>query len=293
LNLSTIFQFFVIGINIGSIYGVVALGFNIIYNSTGVLNLAQGEFVMLGGLVMVAMTTWLGIPMPIGFIITVAIVTGVGILFERLAIHPSRNSDIVTLIIITVGVSVLLKGVAMFIWGKDYYFLPFFTSKKYLNFWEVSINTQTLWVMGIILLIVVILSLFFSKHIDGKAMLACQEDKEAGWLMGINVDRMILASFALSACIGGIAGIVITPIVLMDYERGTELAIKGFAAAVIGGMGSGGGALLGGLLLGILESLSAGMISSQYKNVIALSIFLIVLLVRPTGILGHPEIEKV
>ncbi len=286
---SQILQYLFTGITIGSIYGMVALGFNIIYNSTGIINLAQGEFVMLGGMIMISLTTALKLPMPLGFIVSVLLVTGIGAIFERLAIHPLKNPSVITLIIITIAASILFKGGAMFLWGKETFTLPSFSGEKPIFISNATILPQTLWILGIMSLVVLFLTLFFSFTRTGKAMKACAVNREAASLVGINVKIMVLLSFALSASIGAAAGIIITPISLMNYERGTMLAVKGFCVAVLGGLGSNVGAVMAGFVIGIMESLGAGFISSGYKDAIALVVLLIVLFVKPSGILGNRE----
>ena len=286
---SQILQYILTGITIGSIYGMVALGFNIIYNATGIINLAQGEFVMLGALIMVSLTQALGLPMVLGFFLSVIMVTLIGALFERLAIQPLKNPSVITLIIITIAVSILFKGGAMFIWGKEIHTLPAFSGEKPISLGGATILPQTLWILGAMGGIVVSLSLVFRLTLVGKAMKACAVNRVAAQLVGINVKAMVLLSFALSAAIGAVAGIIITPIALMDYERGTMLAVKGFCVAVLGGLGSGVGAVLAGFILGIMESLGAGLISSRYKDAIALIVLLLVLFLRPTGLLGTSE----
>jgi len=282
-------QYLFTGITIGTIYGMVALGFNIIYSSTGIINLAQGEFVMLGGMTMVYLTTIIRLPMAIGFFLSILIVTAIGAAFERAAIHPLRNPSVITLIIITVAASILFKGGAMFAWGKYTFILPPFSGEEPLNVLGATILPQTLWILGIMGATVVFLILFFGFTITGKAMRACAVNRTAASLVGINVKTMVLLSFALSAGIGATAGIIITPIALMDYDRGTMLAVKGFSVAVLGGLGSNVGAVLAGFIIGIMESLGAGFVSSGYKDAIALVVLLLVLFVRPSGLLGSRE----
>jgi len=286
---SQLLQYIFTGVAIGVIYGMIALGFNIIYNATGIINLAQGEFVMLGGMIMISLTKLAHLPMPLGFFISVAIVTLIGAAFERGAIHPLKNPSIITLIIITVAGSILFKGGAMFIWGKQTYTLPPFSSDKPISVFGAYLSPQILWILGIMAALVLFLVLFFTFTLTGKAMRACSVNKVAASLMGINVKLMILFSFALSAAIGAIAGIIITPVTLMNYDRGTMLAIKGFAAAVLGGLGSNVGAVIAGFIIGLMESLGAGFISSGYKDAIALFVLLVVLFLRPSGIMGTKE----
>ncbi len=272
---------------------MVGLGFNIIYNATSIINLAQGEFVVYGGLVMVFFMTVLKLPLIISFFLTVLAVTALGALFERFAIHPLKNAPLFILIIITLAASILFRGIAMFIWGKNPYGLPPFTKGTPVVIGGAVIVLQAFWVFAAAVAIVILMALFFGRTIIGKAMSACSFNPMAASLMGINVRKMILLSFSFSAALGGIAGIMITPISLMEYNRGTMLAVKGFCAAVLGGLGIGYGAVLGGLIIGVLESLTAGLVSSGFKDAVALLILLFILCFKPSGILGSEEVGKI
>ena len=289
---SQILQYLVTGISIGSIYGMVAIGFNIIYNATGIINFAQGEFVMLGGMIMVTLTATLGVPMFLAFFLTVIAVAAIGAIFERAAIYPLKNASVLTMIIITIGGSIVLKGIAMFVWGKESHMLPHFSSENAINVFGASVLPQTLWILGIMLGTVLLLSAFFRYTLAGKAMRACSSNRTAAYLVGIEARQMVCLSFVLSAAIGAVAGIIITPIALMDYNRGFSLALKGFSAAVLGGLGNSGGAVAAGFLIGIMESLGAGLISSSYKDAIALIVLLVILFVRPSGLFGNKEAMK-
>jgi branched-chain amino acid transport system permease protein len=286
---SQLIQFLFTGLTLGSIYALVALGFTMIYNATGIINLAQGEFVMLGGLIMVFCTAVLKIPLLIGFVLTVAVVMLLGALFERLAIHPLKNASLITLIMITLAASILFRGVAMFLWGKDPYGLPAFSGGQSIQLWGATLQPQIFWIFGITFLAVFGIGLFFNRTLTGKAMTACSFNPLAARLVGINVRKLVLLSFGLSAAVGAVAGAIITPITLMEYDRGPLLALKGFAAAVLGGLGSGVGAIAAGFIIGILESLGAGLISSGYKDAIALLVLLVILWVKPSGLLGSAE----
>jgi branched-chain amino acid transport system permease protein len=286
---SQLLQYLFTGITIGAIYGMVALGFNIIYSATGIINLAQGEFVMLGGMMMVYLTATIKLPMIVSFFLSILIVTMIGAAFERTAIHPLRNPSVITLIIITVAASILFKGGAMFAWGKHTSSLPPFSGEKPISVLGATVLPQTLWILGIMGATVALLILFFGFTLTGKAMRACAANRTAANLVGINVKIMVLLSFALSAGIGAVAGIIITPIALMNYDRGTMLALKGFSVAVLGGLGSNVGAVVAGFIIGIMESLGAGFISSGYKDAIALVVLLLVLFIKPSGLLGSRE----
>jgi len=286
-------QYLITGLTVGSVYAMVAVGFNIIYNVTEIINFAQGEFVMLGGLVMVFFHVAVGLPLVLSFPSTVILVTLVGILLDRLAISPIRQPSVLTLIIATIAASILIKGAAMFIWGKDSFDLPAFTGRNPVNFFGAVIQPQYFWVIGFLVIVAVGLSIFFDRTIIGKAMSACADNTDAAKLVGINVNQMVLLSFALSAAIGAVAGITITPISLMEYDRGAMLAIKGFGAAILGGLGSFPGAILGGLIMGGIESFGAGLISSGYKDAFALIVLMGVLFFKPSGIFGDIEISKI
>lgn len=289
---SQIVQYVITGITVGSIYAIVALGFNIIYNATEIINFAQGEFVMLGGLVMVTLVNSAGIPMPLAFFITILAVTLVGLLMERAAIFPLRNTTVLRLVIITIALSILIKGLAMFIWGKDSFALPAFSGETPIPFLGATIVPQTLWIVGLTAVLVVLLSIFFNRTLLGKAMSACADNPEAASLVGINTQRMVMLSFMLSAAMGAVAGMIITPAALMEYDRGALLALKGFGAAILGGLGHFYGAVAAGILLGLLESLGAGLISSAFKDAIALGVLLLVLFIKPSGLLGSAEVSK-
>ncbi len=290
---SQLFQYLITGLTVGSVYAMVAVGFNIIYNVTEIINFAQGEFVMLGGLIMVFFHVAVGLPLILAFPATVILVTLVGMLLDRMAIRPIRRPSVLTLIIATIAASILIKGAAMFIWGKDPYDLPAFSGRNPISFLGAVIQPQYLWVIGFLIITVIALSIFFDRTIIGNAMSACADNAVAASLVGINVKRMILLSFALSAGIGAVAGITVTPISLMEYDRGVMLAIKGFGAAILGGLGSFPGAILGGLIIGSIESFGAGLISSGYKDAFALLVLMAVLFFKPSGIFGDIEISKI
>lgn len=287
MNWGQIPQFMISGLTSGSIYALAAIGFNLIYNSTNIINFAQGEFIMLGGLIMVTFYAVLKLPLIIAAAITIGIVTLIGALIERVAIHPVRHSPVLNLIVITIGISIILSGAAMLIWGKEAQFYSPFTGGINFRIGKVSIASQTLWVLGLTLLMGLFLWSFFGRTVLGKAIRACSENREAARSIGINVERMILLSFGISAGIGAFGGIIITPITLMEFNSGTIIGLKGFCALIVGGLGSNLGAIIGGFLLGISESLAIGFISSSLKDAIAFLMLLMVLFIKPTGIIGR------
>lgn len=284
MGLDAFIQLFFSGITIGSIYALVALGFLIIYNATGIVNFAQGEFVMLGGMIAVTCHEVLHFPMLLTFAAAVLIVTVIGALFELLFIHPLRNPSVLGLIMITVAGSILMRGIAMFLWGKEEHGIPTFSGNEPVRLFGASISPQALWILGIMCAVLLALYLIFTRTLAGKAMRAVAADRTAAHLAGIPVRRIVLLSFAVSAGIGGIAGVILTPMTLMAFDRGTPLALKGFSAAVVGGLGNPAGAVIAGLSIGLVESYGAGLISSHYKDVFALVILLLVLFLKPDGL---------
>jgi branched-chain amino acid transport system permease protein len=283
---SQIVQYFLTGCTIGAIYALVAIGFNIIYNVTEVINFAQGEFAVGGGLAMVLAVNTLYFPLWLGLLFSVALVSLVGALLYLLTIRPLKKPTILTMIMVTIAGSIILKGLAMFGWGKDPYALPSFTSGPPIKFWGASLMPQSFWVIGILAFLVLLLSYFFGRTVIGKAMRACADNPLAAGLVGIGVFKMVLLSFVLSAALGAVGGAIITPITLMEYDRGAMLALKGFGAAILGGLGSFGGAVVAGLTLGLLESYVTGFVSASYKDAVALLVLLTVLFIRPSGLWG-------
>ncbi|MBP1751863.1 MAG: amino acid/amide transporter rane protein 1, family [Geobacteraceae bacterium] len=288
-----IVQYLLSGFSTGAIYSLIGLGFAIIYNSTGIINFAQGEFVMLGGMLTYFFLTVAGIPLFASIILSVIIATATGVIFERLAIRPLRNATPLSLVIITIGGSIFIRGIAMLVWGKDTHAIPMFSGTEPLFLAGATILPQHLWIFGITILIIVINKLYFYYSISGKAMRACSYNRNAASLVGIDVRRMVLFSFAISSAMGSVAGMIAAPLTMTSYDVGVMLGLKGFCAAIIGGMSSGIGTVLGGLILGVLESLGAGLLSSGYKDAIAFIILLLILFIRPRGIFRKAETERV
>jgi branched-chain amino acid transport system permease protein len=285
-------QYIASGLTVGSIYALVALGFSIVFNASRVINFAQGEFVMIGGMSAVSLLA-LGAPMPLALAGAVVVATVVGLVVEKLAIERARRADVVTLIIITIGASILLRGVAQVVWDKSVHRLPPLAGDTPVTLFGATILPQSLWVLAATVVIMAALTYFFRRTRLGKAMLATSHNRLAAQLVGIDVDRVLFASFGLAAGLGAFAGVLIAPIAFTAYDAGVMLGLKGFAAAILGGLGSFPGAIAGGLTLGLLESIGAGYVSSAYKDAIAFVIILGVLFVRPDGLLGALRSERV
>lgn len=290
---SSLLQYLVTGLTLGSTYGLTALGFTIIFNTTGVINFAQGEFVMLGGMMSVFFMASLGLGEPLAVVLAVVGATLVGALVERLAIRPVRDCPTINLIIITIGVSIFIRGLAMLVWGKDTHVLEPFSGHVPIMFLGAAIMPQAVWVLGVSLILLAGLKLFFSGTMHGKAMLACSFDPKAASLVGIGVQRMVLLSFMISALVGAVGGVILAPITMTSYDVGIMLGLKGFAACILGGLGNPFGAAAGGLILGVLESLGAGFISSAYKDALAFVILLVLLFVKPSGLFGRNDSKRV
>jgi branched-chain amino acid transport system permease protein len=284
-------QYIFSGITSGSIYALTAMGFTLIFNATQIINFAQGQLVMLGGLMAVSLHDW-GLPLWACFIGAVATVAVVGAAFEQLAIRPLLSKGVLAQIIATVGAAFALETAGMMIWGREALALPAFTGERPIAVGGATIVPQTLWVVGLTVVIVVALQLFYRRSLFGKAVRACAVNPMAARLQGISYSRVVLFSFVLSGAISAAAGVMITPVSFMSYSSGSMLGLKGFAAATLGGMGNPVGAVLGGFLLGILEALGVGVVSAGYKDVIAFVILLLVLFLRPAGLLGAKVVSR-
>jgi branched-chain amino acid transport system permease protein len=285
-------QFCFSGFTVGAVYALVALGFTLIYNASDVINFAQGEFVMLGGMATVFLAA-AGLPLPLAALLAILATVTIGFLLYHLAIEPAREASAVALIMITIGASIFLRGAAQVFFDKRFHSLPHLFGSEPIRLGGAAILPQSLVVLGGATVIVVLLWMFVDRTLVGKAVIATAANRLAARLVGIDIRRIVALSFVVSAAIGAVAGVLITPITLTSYDVGTLLALKGFAAAMLGGIGSTFGAVAGGLLLGMLEALGAGYLSSQYKDALAFLVILGVLLAMPHGLFGRGKIERV
>ncbi|MDQ7774588.1 branched-chain amino acid ABC transporter permease [Paracoccus aminovorans] len=290
--MSELLQFLFSGLTVGAVYALVALGFTIIFNASGVVNFAQGEFVMLGGMITVFAHA-AGLPLPLAALIAIAVTAGVGVALNQLAIEPARGAPVVSLIIITIGASIFIRGAAQLVFDKQIHSFPAFSGTEPIHVLGATIQSQSLWVIGGAFAVFAGLWLFFTRTLLGRAVLATSNNRLAAQLVGINTRFIMTLSFALSAAIGAFGGVLVTPITLTSYDVGLALALKGFAGAMLGGMGNPKGAFVGGLMLGLLESLTAGYLSSQYKDAAAFVVILAVLFFMPQGLFGRKSTERV
>jgi branched-chain amino acid transport system permease protein len=231
--------------------------------------------------------------MPVALMLAIMIPALVGMLVEKLAIEPARGAEVVTLIIITIGASLVIRGLVQIWLGKGTHSFPAFSGEQPIHIAGATLLPQSLWVLGTTALVVVILWYFFNRTLAGKAILATSHNRLAAELVGINTQWVLLVSFAMSAALGAIGGILLTPITLTSYDVGIMLGLKGFVAAVVGGLGNGLGAVVGGLMVGIIEAMAAGYISSAYKDAIPFVLILFVLFFMPRGLFGAKDTERV
>ena len=290
--LSQTLQYLFSGLTNGAIYALSALGFSLIYNASGVINFAQGEFIMLGG-VSAVMLTSAGVPLPLAILLAVLVTAAVGLLLEKLAIEPAGDADVVSLIIITIGASIFLQGVAQVLFGKGQRALAPFTGDAPIMIAGASLLPQSLWMIGTGAAIVLLLAWFFERTRLGKAVLATAHNRLAARLVGINTRHVLALSFVLSAALGAVAGVVSAPITLTSYDVGILVGLKGFVAATLGGLGRGMGAVVGGLILGLMEALAAGYISSAYKDAVPFVLIILILFFMPRGLFGARVTERV
>ena len=282
-------QFLIAGLVIGSVYGLIGIGFTAVYNVTGIVNFAQGDFAMLGAMATIALLA-VGAPILVAVAIAILLVAALAAAIERFAIRPLAG-NVIRGIVITIGVGIMIQGAVVITWGAEPLAMRPFSGDDPIRIAGATMPPQAIWVIGIALLSMLLLSLFFSHTYLGRAFRACAVNPVGAKLIGIRVASMSRLGFILSGTFGAIAGIIVAPITLTDFDTGVAIGIKGFVAGIIGGFGHPIGAALGGLVLGLTEAFVSGYVSSGLKNAIAFLLLLLFLFCRPTGILG--ELEKV
>jgi branched-chain amino acid transport system permease protein len=289
MNLAQVVQYTLSGITVGSVYAITAIGFNIIYCTTGIINFAQGEFLIVGAMTAISLSQV--VPLPVAIALAVLITTLLGGLIEIVFLRPVKNPTVLQLIVVTIGLSIVIREAMLHIWDEKVRSLPYFTgtSVSTVSLLGAHISPQILWVLGVSAVIVAALTLFFRSTLTGRAMRACADDRMAARLCGINDRRMVTLSFMLSAGIGALAGCVISPVTQTQYDMGAPLAIKGFTVAILGGLGNSMGAVAAGLLLGVLEALTVSQFASAYKEVVSIVVLLLILIFRPSGLFARAE----
>jgi len=287
LALSDLLQFLFAGLTSGAIYALIALGFCVVHNTMGIVNFAQVDFVSLGGMLLYSALFALGLAMPLALVMAISGVSVVAMLVERLGLRPARSDQPLVLIFLTIGLSIMLRGLMALTWGKNRMAVPPLTGDEPLRLFGAALLPQTLWVLALTGLAIVSLLWFYRRTRLGLAMRAVAANPTAAAVVGLPVGRVKMLTFGLAGALGGLAGVLVTPITTLRYDVGVLLGLKGFAAATLGGFGSLPGAVLGGIGLGVLETLSAGYLSSAYKDVCAFVVLLLVLFLRPQGLLGR------
>lgn len=290
--MSDLLQFVIAGLKNGSIYALVALGFTIVFAATGAINFAQGEFYMLGGMLGVWFAS-LGLPLPAAALAAVLGAAAIAAAFEVLAVRPLGGADPLKVVMVTIGGSVLIRQAALHLFGPDEVPLPPFTSGQSVKVMGAAIERQTLWIWGLTILAVIALAFLYRKTAFGKAMRATALRRDAARLVGVDAKAMVTYSFALAGALGALAGLAVAPLTQTAFDVGAGIGVKGFAAAILGGLGNPVAAVGGGLVLGVLESMTAGYLNPLYKDAVALVVLLAVLFVRPQGLLGGRRGDKV
>ena len=288
LNLQLLFS----GLAVGGVYALVALGFVLIIRATNVVNFAQGDFAMIGAFAMVTLLSALQLPYWLGFLLALAVMTVFGVIFNYAVYYPLRNRSFLPVIISTLGASIFLQNTVLGIFGPQPRSLEKVFKTPGFEVAGVFLDSQYLVILAVTLVAVAFQYFFFEHTLLGKKLQATSQDKDMARLVGIPVAWMIAITFIYSATLGGLAGILIGPVLFVSIGMGSIIALKAFSATVIGGFGDVTGAIVGGLLLGVVESFGAAYISVPYKDAFAFLLLLVFLLIRPQGIFGEKISEK-
>jgi branched-chain amino acid transport system permease protein len=290
--MTDLLQFLFSGVTRGSIYGMVGIGFALIYRSSHVINFAQGEFVMMGGMGSVALLA-AGLPLPLAGAGAILIAVLVGIAIQLGIVAHMRAPSTLAIIIVTVGISMLLRGAVEALLGRQFFSLQGFSGEAPLLIFGAKLHPQSAWILGCLLLVATAMWLFFRLTLLGKGVQAVSSNKLAAEISGIDVPFVLVLCFALSAALGALAGLLTTPITLTQFDVGIALGMKGFCSAILGGLNNPFGAIAGGLILGFAEALSGGYVSSAYQDAVAFVLIIAMLLLRPNGLFSKPIAERV
>ena len=284
--MAALWQYVLAGVAVGAIYALVAAGFVLIYQVTGLINFAQGEFAMVGAMTASSLAA-AGMPKAAAIVLAVIAAAATGAVAYLLAIRPARGASGVTLIFITLGLDVAIRGAALFVWGTNPYSLDAFSSGEAIHVFGGVLPPQALWVLATDLLVFAALYVFFRHTYMGTAVRAAVANPPIASTFGIPLRAFALWSFVAAAAIGGLGGVVIAPITSATYDMGLTLGLAGFVAAVLGGLDSLPGALVGGFVLGIVEKVSGGLVSTGWEQGVGFFILVLVLVLRPQGLLGR------
>ena len=282
------------GLGLGSVYAIIALGYTMVYGIAKMLNFAHGDVIMIGAYVAFFAISDMGLPLLPAILLSVAVCTVLGVLIERLAYKPLRSASALSVLITAIGVSYFLQNAAQLLWSSSTKVFPSVIANGGISSGGLTVSWLTLITIGVCILVMICLSLSINRTKTGRAMRACSEDKGASTLMGINVNRMISITFAIGSGLAAIASVLLCAAYPSVYPTlGAMPGIKAFTAAVFGGIGSIPGAFLGGLLLGVIEIFAKAYISTQLSDAIVFAVLILVLLIKPTGLLGKRIREKV
>ncbi len=286
-----VLQLLFTGIGIGAVYALVALGFVLIFRATNVVNFAQGEFSMVAAYLMVVCVEF-GLPYWLSFVIALAGMALLGVIFNLGVYYPLRHRTYLPVIIATIGASILLSNSVLAIYGPQPQVLQGWFDTPGIQLGPVYLDSQYLLIIGVTIFLVLFNFWFFEKTLLGKKLQATSQDKEMASLLGISVSTMIMITFIYSAVLGGLAGILVAPVLFVSIQMGSTIALKAFAATIIGGFGDVAGAIVGGLALGVIETFGAAYISVPYKDGFAFLVLIAFLIFRPQGIFGERVAEK-
>jgi branched-chain amino acid transport system permease protein len=284
--MSTWLQYIVTGITMGSIYALIGLGYVTIYRTSHVVNMAQGSFVMMGGFFGYFLLKESGLPYWASIILSIIAVVAVAVAMYVLVLKRIMKSSLVNMILATVGLSILIESLVLLKWGGYSKPTPPFTGDKLLRLGGVHVAVQSLWVVGLMIVIFAGLYFFGQRTRVGKQMTATATNPNAARISGIPTQRMIILAFVISSAVGAIGGLAINSVIPLTYTSGALWGLTGFVAAILGGWGSSGGAVLGGLVLGIIQSIFAGILPAGWQDAIAFVMLILLLYFRPQGLLG-------
>lgn len=284
-DFSTLLQFLIGGISVGCVYGLVGIGYSVLFNASAIINFAQGAFVMLGGMLTYVFFSLAGFPLPVAILCAIVAVGILGLVIDYSVIRPLRRRDasIFILILATLACQILIENATLHLVDDKPHSFPYFTPGPPVKIFDAAISLQDFWVIGVSILLLILLNYLYRHTKFGRGMLACAINPDVSRILGINVERLVAAAFVLSAVLGAIGGILITPARYTAFFVGIPYAVSGFIAAIIGGLGNPLGAFAGGIALGVLQAVGVVFFDAGYKNVVAFTVLLLLLFLRPQG----------
>ncbi|MGO4740743.1 branched-chain amino acid ABC transporter permease [Bosea sp. 2KB_26] len=289
MSASLVMQAILSGITNGFVYALIGIGLAVIFKGTQIINAMQGEFAVIGAMVTVFALEPAGLPYGLSILLGVVSGASVGLIIDRLFVQPMmrQRAGEESFLLLTIGLAVTLSAAVLYLAGRNSYLLPSWGEEGVIEILDAFLQIQALWLIGAAIIVVVALRLFYGRTLLGLSMMAASMDPDGAATNGINVQRMRSLTFLLGGTVGAIAGILVAPLIAVNYHMGIALTLKGFAAAILGGLSNPLGAVLGGVTLGLLESLAVVGFPSGYKDVIALAMMIVIMIVMPNGLLGR------